>query len=193
MRKMLSLIVPLLLGLSCMLPDRGTAVSNDGTGVASGGLSASYDQNQNENATATIDDLVGEASSMASVNETQGICTSTANCDQSPPASCELSVGQGACSIGVDQDCSSGQQGYAECNGVRAYCPACGCREGATRSHEGAGCCCGGNPNLKPGDYWPEHLRLVETCMDGAWVTTAAMCDGGTCAGGPVCHSLPTQ
>ena len=195
MTKMLGLIVPLLVSLSCTSSDRGTVMGNDGTGdsiLGSRGLSASHDED--ERATATID----EASGTAGGNATEGTCTSTANCGQSSPVSCTSSESTGVCSAGVDQNCGAGQQGYAECDGARTYCPACGCTEGATRSLPGTGCCCGGlfsddpsEQNLNPGDYWPQHLRLFDTCIHGAWVTTGSACDGGACAGGWLCHSGP--
>ena len=45
----------------------------------------------------------------------------TANCGSSPSVSCS---GSGSCSA-VDQNCSSGQQGYVQCGSIRTYCPAC--------------------------------------------------------------------
>ena len=51
-------------------------------------------------------------------------CTSTAWCSSSS-TSVTCTALSGTCAAGVDQHCPGGIRGYAECNGVRTYCPAC--------------------------------------------------------------------
>ena len=48
-------------------------------------------------------------------------CTSTVSCGTYPPVTCTASTG--TCGAGVNQNCPT--RGYAECNGVRTYCPSC--------------------------------------------------------------------
>ncbi len=64
---------------------------------------------------------LGEGGVPPAINLT---CTSTAWCASSS-TSVACTAASGTCAAGVDQYCPGGIRGYAECNGVRTYCPAC--------------------------------------------------------------------
>ena len=90
-----------------------------------------------------------------------------ANCSPYSKVSCS----GGTCSS-VDRNCSAGQRGYVQCDGVTTYCPVCptpGCNEGWVEYRDG-GCCQGG--------YQKWH---VYECIGGAWQNVDTFCDPVSC------------
>jgi hypothetical protein len=169
MTKTLGLMGSLLLFiLSCVAPDhRDTGNTPVATDLAPSG-------NQ-DTSTRSDDELTVEATGEAQAAffggaTTQATCT--ARCVNGSTASCTAP----SCTA-VDQNCGTGQPGYAECNGVRTFCAPCPCPEGATRSRAGSGCCCDGVDSS-------DHQQIItDVCINGAWIPQGSECSGPSCGG----------
>lgn len=104
---------------------------------------------------------------------TQAVCK--ADCGALPDVSCS-----GTSCSAMDRNCGAGQRGYVECNGVRTYCPICGCTEGQVRYRTTNVCCCNYDDPINPE---PRSMVVEEICHNGTWVQNATYCDGPNCGG----------
>lgn len=72
-------------------------------------------------------------------------CTASANCTEGPDVNCS---GNNNCTA-FDQNCSTGQRGYVECDGNRMWCAICPCNlqlcRQSCRSGCSSGCFCFGS------------------------------------------------
>lgn len=89
----------------------------------------------------------------------QSTCSAWANCEDGTMVDC---TGENTCTA-VDQDCSVGQEGYVECDGVRTSCPSC-CPCGT----------CGTIRWFKTEQCCPNNLHVMEErrCTTSGWVNT---------------------
>lgn len=95
-----------------------------------------------------------------------------AQCGSYPAVSCWTS---GTCEA-VDRNCSVGERGFVECNGVRTNCPVCPsqCEEGTYKIVQGS--CCG---------YRRREMRNY-VCQGGVWVLFLIDCGPSSSCTGPI-------
>lgn len=110
----------------------------------------------------------GELDWLSNARQIPRRCVSTANC--SPYTNVSCSSGTGTC-VAVDRNCSIGQRGYVNCNGVTTFCPACdACIEGSLRNVLTGECCDNGSKE-----------KQQQQCINGAWIPTGVYTCGGIC------------